>query len=117
MKQFTFDIQNKLVTKESITLRLDLSGLEGLDLKDFFPVNTLQWYDLVLRGRVDDIKITDKIIISFDINEVNLEEEYLDKLDKLLCKQQYHQDIVANNQKDRILSKIKYLIDIAPVAE
>ncbi len=125
MKQFTFDIQEKKVTEDYIELKLSTSSLERQDLIDFFPTTDPRWYNLKLRNRADDIKITDKIIVSFDINQIDIEEDFLDKLDKLLYQAKYLDDTVAYNQKDRILSKIKYLANYhysiesrkAPVAE
>lgn len=122
MKQFTFDIQEKIVRKEHIELILDISNFDIQDLIDFFPWNKPDWYHVILRDRVDDIKITDKIIVSFDINHVMKEVENLldlQEIENVLNGIDYKGFQFGANQSLRIVDKINYIVNKlkAPVAE
>ena len=76
MKQFIFDIDKKEVTKEGIKLLLKPRG----DFQIFIHIDEFKNTHLDLIGRKDDIKITDKIIVSFDINQVNHKDNSLQNL-------------------------------------
>lgn len=78
MKQFTFDIIEKTVKENSVKLDLLIGEVKIRNkFTNFFNFYNNKMY-LNLEGE-DNIKITDKIIVSFDINEVDIEENFLDQ--------------------------------------